>query len=56
MELKKDGTPKNDPKVADSDDAFPIMDLSDGLVNINYEKYINEAYTMLKNLGVNTSV
>ena len=56
MELKKDGTAKNDPKVADSDDAFPIMDLREGLVNINYEKYINEAYTMLKNIGVNTSV
>jgi hypothetical protein len=55
-ELKKDGTAKTDPKVAGSDDAFPIMDLNDGLVNINYEKYINEAYTMLKNIGVNTSV
>ena len=28
------------------------MDLDDGLVNINYEKYINEAYEMLKNIGV----
>jgi len=54
MELKKDGTAKTDPKVAGSDDAFPIMDLNDGLVNINYEKYINEAYEMLKNIGVKT--
>ena len=53
-ELKKDGTAKNDPKVADSDDAFPIMDLREGLVNIHYEKYINESYTMLKNIGVKT--
>jgi len=51
-ELKKDGTAKNDPKVAGSDDAFPIMDLREGLVNIHYEKYINEAYEMLKNIGV----
>jgi hypothetical protein len=50
--LKKDGTPKNDPKVSDSDDAFPIMDLNDGLINIHYEKYIKESYEMLKNIGV----
>lgn len=52
VELKKDGTPKKDPKVNDSDYAFPIMDLSAGLVNINYDRYIQEAYEMLKNIGV----
>ena len=52
VELKKDGTPKNDPKVSDSDDGFPIMDLNDGLINIHYEKYIKESYEMLKNIGV----
>ena len=52
VELKKDGTPKKDPKVKDSDYAFPIMDLSAGLVNINYDRYIQEAYEMLKNIGV----
>ena len=52
VELKKDGTPKKDPKVNDSDYAFPIMDLSVGLLNINYDRYISEAYEMLKNIGV----
>ena len=52
VELKKDGTPKKDPKVNDSDYAFPIMDLSAGLVNINYDRYIKEAYDVLKNIGV----
>lgn len=51
-ELKKDGTPKTNPKVADSDDAYPIMDLNDELVNINYEKYIQYTYKLLETLGV----
>lgn len=52
VELKKDGAPKRDPKVSDSDNAWPIMDLNEGLKNIHYDKYIAKAYEMLKRVGV----
>ena len=50
--VKKDGTPFKAPKVSDSDDAWPIMDLSVGLQNIHYDKYIAKAYDMLNDVGV----
>ena len=53
VELKKDGTKKVNPKVADTDDAYPIMNLKDELININYEKYIAKTYELLKTIGVN---
>ena len=53
IEFKKDGTQKVNPKVADTDDAYPIMNLKDELININYEKYIAKTYELLKTIGVN---
>lgn len=50
--VKKDGTPFKVPKVSDSDDAWPIMDLNAGLKNIHYNKYIAEAYDMLKRICI----
>jgi hypothetical protein len=54
-ELKKDGTPKKNPIVAESEHAWPIMNLSDGLKDIHYEKYIEYAYKMLENMGVRSN-
>lgn len=53
IEFKKDGTQRVNPKVADTDDAYPIMNLKDELININYEKYIAKTYELLKTIGVN---
>lgn len=39
-------------KVSNSDYAFPIMDLNDGLVDINYDKYIKETYDLLASIGM----
>ena len=50
--VKKDGTPFKAPKVSDSDDAWPIMDLNIALQNIHYDKYIAKAYDMLNDVGV----
>jgi len=50
--VKKDGSPFKAPKVSDSDDAWPIMDLNEGLKNIYYDKYIAKAYDILKRIGV----
>lgn len=50
--FKKDGLPFKDPKVSGSDDAWPIMDLNEGLKNIYYDKYIAKAYDILKRIGV----
>lgn len=45
---------KNENKVAGSDGAIPLMILPDREVkNIDFQKYIEKSYTMLKNLGVN---
>lgn len=45
---------KNGNKVAESDGAMPIMVLDDVKRNdIDFQKYIDKAYKMLKNLGVN---
>lgn len=50
--VKKDGTPFKAPKVSDSDNAWPIMDLNAGLKNIHYDKYIAKSYDMLNDIGV----
>ena len=52
IEFKKDGTPKKEGKVPGSEGAYPIMDLKEKLTNIDYGRYIDEAYKMLNNLGV----
>ena len=39
-------------KLANSEDGFPIMDLNDQMVDINYCKYIEEAYRLLDRIGV----
>lgn len=40
-------------KVADANGAYPIMNLSDDMVNIDYERYKKEVIKTLKTLGVN---
>lgn len=52
VELKKDGTPKKDVKVANSDGAWPLMDLSEPMINLDISKYIAECYKMLKQMGL----
>lgn len=39
-------------KVADSDDARPIMNLNQEMFNINYDKYIKKSYELLESLGL----
>lgn len=53
VELKKDGTPKKDVKVSNSDGACPLMDLSVPMQNLDTSRYIAECYKMLENIGVN---
>lgn len=43
--------PKGD-KVANTDDAFPIMNMEDKIADIHYEKYIKESYKLLSWIGV----
>jgi DNA polymerase elongation subunit (family B) len=44
---------RNGNKVANSDNAVPLMDLNhDKFENIDYQIYINKSYDMLKNLGI----
>lgn len=52
VELKKDGTPKKDVKVANSDGACSLMDLSEPMQNLDIARYIAECYKMLENIGV----
>jgi hypothetical protein len=52
IELKKDGTPKKDVKVANSEGACPLMDLSEPMINLDTAKYIAECYKMLKQMGL----
>ena len=52
IELKKDGSPKKDVKVANSDGACPLMDLSESMINLDTAKYIAECYKMLKQMGL----
>ncbi len=49
-----DGLPildEKENKVADSDDARPIMNLNQEMFDINYDKYITRSYELLKSLG-----
>lgn len=39
-------------KVPDANGAYPIMNLEDELVNIDYDRYLQEAYKTLKTIGV----
>lgn len=43
--------PKGD-KVANTDDAFPIMNMEDKVTDIHYEKYIAKTYELLGSMGV----
>jgi hypothetical protein len=43
--------PKGD-KVANTDDAFPIMNMEDKIADIHYEKYIVKTYELLESLGI----
>lgn len=45
-------TNPNGDKVANTDDAFPIMNMEDKLVDIFYEKYLTKTYEMLESIGV----
>ena len=43
--------PKGD-KVANTDDAFPIMNMDDEIKDLHYEKYIKESYKLLSWIGI----
>ena len=43
--------PKGD-KVANTDDAFPIMNMEDKITDIHYEKYIDKTYELLETIGI----
>ena len=43
--------PKGD-KVANTDDAFSIMNMEDKIANIHYEKYIIKTYELLETIGI----
>lgn len=43
--------PKGD-KVANTDDAFPIMNMEDKIADIHYEKYIIKTYELLETIGM----
>jgi hypothetical protein len=40
-------------KIAETNDAYPIMDLGDRIKDLHYEKYIKKSYELLKLVGVN---
>lgn len=39
-------------KVANTDDAYPLMDLNETMKDICYDKYINKTYELLETLGI----
>lgn len=39
-------------RIAETNDAYPIMDLGDKLKDLHYEKYIKKSYELLKLVGV----
>jgi DNA polymerase elongation subunit (family B) len=43
--------PKGD-KVANTDDAFPIMNMEDKIADIHYDKYIAKTYELLESIGM----
>jgi hypothetical protein len=49
------GEPITNPKghrVSNTEDAYPIMNLKDTLIDINYEKYIKKTYELLETIGI----
>ncbi len=40
-------------KIAETTDAYPLMDLREPIVDLHYEKYVKKAYELLKLIGVN---
>lgn len=46
--------PKGD-KVANTDDAFPIMNMEDKIADIHYEKYITKTYELLETIGIRST-
>jgi DNA polymerase elongation subunit (family B) len=46
-------TNKKGDKVANTDDAYPIMDLRDKIEDLHYDKYIAKTYALLETIGVN---
>jgi hypothetical protein len=46
--------PKGD-KVANTDDAFPIMNMEDKITDIHYEKYIDKTYELLESIGIRST-
>lgn len=40
-------------KIAETDDAYPIMDFENRIKDLHYEKYIKKSYELLKLIGVN---
>jgi hypothetical protein len=40
-------------KIAETNDAYPLMDLTEPIINLHYEKYVKKAYELLKLIGVN---
>lgn len=40
-------------KIAETNDAYPLMDLREPIVDLHYEKYVKKAYELLKLIGVN---
>jgi hypothetical protein len=45
-------TNKKGDKVANTDDAYPIMDLKDNIVDLHYDKYISKTYELLGTIGI----
>ncbi len=46
-------TNKKGDKVANTDDAYPIMNLNDKIEDLHYDKYIAKTYELLETIGVN---
>ena len=46
--------PKGD-KVANTDDAFPIMNIEDEIADIHYGKYIDKTYELLESIGIRST-
>ena len=40
-------------KIAETDDAYPIMNLMDSIKDLYYEKYIKKSYSLLELFGIN---
>lgn len=45
-------TNKKGDKVANTDDAYPIMDLKSKITDLNYDKYISKTYELLETIGI----